>query len=586
MTQEGIYIRDPEFIAYHWESFQSTELQAVEHALAIAHGATAEDRLRSFLTLLRSKDVAAQGIAMDNYSYNQTLQRWGCENEFQPYESEILATARQQLQCPPVTPDSDPEGYTVGANHASALCVLRYLGTEADCNEVASILRTSQETYVLYLACEALGTCWEGSQIVCPDILKVLRHLIFDVDLSDSSILRVSIAAIDSLSGYQVAGAESILMEALRHENHEISAQAALVLVRWDLPQYYEQIQKFMQNWPESDNFTVFAVQQEIDEYLNPPQPVLSEEEERELHEAERKRNVERIKKAELAKYYPDGCNSYFWDFTRDLLLPDREIGNAYLRAAEVLISSDEAICLEKFHQLLSSDFIPAKCVAFDIFAFHQALRHYNFKNPFLNFSDEILAQARLQLKKEPVTSSKVFPIVGANYGSAFLALKYLGDSSDLAAIEPIIQESQDTNVLLHGWQAIRHCSGQLDILYPEIFHNTEKLLSNSTISISNSQAIRDVLELFRDCKADEAERILLGIVQGLYSAAYYVETEAALILLQHNLPKYIDIVRETIEYFVEEGSRLFSVEESYRIIQEYDQKHSAESARVGLGLQ
>ncbi len=585
MTQKEIQFRDPNFIAYHWSISQITDPHAQEYSLSATYKPTLEERREGFEVLLHSEDDAAQGIAMDSYTYSQTLLRWGIENEFQPYEAELVEVARKQLQKPPVISDcSSPRIHIIGANHASALFVLAHLGTEADCALIEPILRNSQDPTVLDLACDALRTCISGSQTVYPEILQDLRRLIFEMDVNDPEMARVITGAIKSLFDYQVAEAEPILLEALQHENYKISAFAAFALTEWNLPRYCERLQEVAQTWPEEGHYPVYEVRRKIDRYLNPPppEPVLSEEEKNRLREEQHARDIERSKKEMLARYYPDGYYAYFWKFSRDLFLPSKELGRAYSSAADILTSSDEASCLEKFQQILRSDFTPAQCVAFDIFAFHQTLERHGISNPFSDFSDEILVQARLQLQKEPVNSSQLLETVGANYASAFLALKYLGDSSDLPDIERIVKSSEDINVLFQGWQAIRHCSGQSDILYPELLSNAEKILSNNLVS---SEIKRDVLELFHEYKVDGVEEILTRVVQDSYPLVPYIKAEAAWVLLQWNLPKYIGLVRDLIHYYVWQESNLFAVEESYRMIQEYDQKYSAESAKVGSVL-
>jgi hypothetical protein len=576
--------RDPTFAAYHWSYDCITNPDLREKVENIVYGSTEEERCNTFLTFLRSDDDAAQCIALDNYCYNQTLRRWGIENEFQPYEVEIAEIARKQLQKAPITVDIIRPIY-IGANHASALFVLWHLGIEVDCGLIEPVLRTSQDSNVLALACYAIGTCLSGSQTIYPEILQNLRNLIFETNFNDPATARVCKEAIGSLFGYKVDEAETILTEALQHENYEISAGAAFVLVQWNLPRYWEQIQQFMLTWPEDGNYPVNEVRRQVDEYLNPPtpKPKLSEKEKISIKEENRKKDVENARKSELEKY-TNTFTPYFWNHMQDLALKG-QLSFAILcrKVGEILISLDSE-CVDQFHQLLSSDCIPVKCSMFEIFAFHHMLGRYGIKNPFEKFAKEVLAQARIQVVQEPITGQGYMPVVGANHASALLILKYLGDSSDLSIIEKVIHSSEDVNVLLQGWQAIRHCSGEHDVLYPELISNAEKILSVQT----NQQSKLDILELFHDYKVEGVERLLIEVAQDSYfSSGPYIRAKATLILAQWNLPKYIDIVQTVVNYYalMWKDSSLFAIEELQKMLQEYEKNNSGKVVGVDSAL-
>jgi hypothetical protein len=591
-----VMYRDASFVAYHWHIKDVDKASGLQGTvLNLAFSESQEVRRAAFLELLHSNDPAAQGIAMDQYTYNQTLRRWGIDNEFKLYEGEIVEAARALLLIPPVTAMEWNTGNDlVGANYASALHVLWFLGNEADCGLIEPILRTATHPEVLRIACNTLSTCLEGSQTLYPEILQDLQHLIFEVDLSNAELLEISQTAIYSLRGYKLKEVESILLEALQHENCTISAHAAEVLHQWNLPQYCDQIQAVMTNWPEDSSYLMRNVKEEIEIYLNPPEPEpeLTEEEERQLEEekreaAERRRRsrIKERKERNLDWHYNGGYKLYFWKELMDVYVPFRDKETAHLisRVSRVLTNFDGEEDVSKIQQLLQSDLLPARCCALDIFAFHQFLGRYGYKNPFEEYAIELLAEARLQLKALPVASAAYYA-PEANHASALLVLKYLGDISDLPAIEAIIQSSQDINVLCQAWQAVRHCSGQPNALYPELIKIAESvLLKMGAISILQ----QDVISLFSDYHVDEVEQVLLRIIKDEYEfpLGSDLKIDAAWTLLSWDVSKYVEVVRELIEYYspVKE-EQCFALSEAQNIIEKYDQEQLAQAAGIKLG--
>lgn len=577
-----VQYRDPSFIAYYWhreDVDEASDLQETVNALVFSSSQQA--RCEAFLELLHSGNPAAQGIAMDNYTYNQTLRRWGIDNEFKPCENEIADVAREQLRRLPVTALTWNKGSGLfGANYASAFLVLSFLAKEADCSLIEPLLRTLTHfahPEILDNAWQAIKTGLEGSQTLYPDILQDLRHLVFETDLSDAEMVKVAQKAVYSLWGYKLRQAEEILLEALQHENYKISAQAAEVLVYWDLPKYFEQIQAVASNWPESGEYPMRGVTRQLEEYLDPsePEPELTEEEKRQIQEERHRDNVERLKTRELEWYYPGGFQLYFWSSLRDLAISNKEMRHLVHHVSRVLMDFDGDEHIDQILQLLQSDFVPAKCAAFEIFAFHHTLGRYGVSNPFVRHSAEVLAQARLQLRQPSITShgsGLIGNIVGANHASALLVLKYLGDSSDLPAVEEMIQISQDVNVLFQGWQAIRHCSGQPDAYYPHLITNAEIILLDRRFA---SILQWDVMNLFYEYKVESVENILVRAAEheNELSLTPEIQVEAAWILLQWNLSKYIEVVRESVNYFFRaKNLQSYALSESHRMIQEYDQ--------------
>lgn len=85
--------------------------------------------LGPFLTLLRSGDQAAVGIALDTYQQADADSRFGGEPMYGEHRAEVLQAARELLRQPPSPADMSPH-MGAGANHASALNAMMNLAGE------------------------------------------------------------------------------------------------------------------------------------------------------------------------------------------------------------------------------------------------------------------------------------------------------------------------------------------------------------------------------------------------------------------------------------------------------------------------
>lgn len=125
-----------EFQTWYWRGeFGDPELRRARAALNPP--TTPEEFERGFLTLLRSDDTAARGTALDFYDRAEMTSRFVGANAFEEYEDEVFAVARGLLREPPWPGD---EHTTRGANHASALLVLRRGALDCDsADDVAAV---------------------------------------------------------------------------------------------------------------------------------------------------------------------------------------------------------------------------------------------------------------------------------------------------------------------------------------------------------------------------------------------------------------------------------------------------------------
>ncbi|MET7719068.1 hypothetical protein [Streptomyces sp. NPDC005407] len=125
-----------EFQSWYWKpEFHDEELR---EAFAATNDPTTPDEFeRGFLTLLRSGDMVACGIALDYYDRAEMTSRFVGGNPLEPHTEEVFAVARRLLGLPPRPADEVAEE---GANHASALAALRFGLEDEDADAIAGIL--------------------------------------------------------------------------------------------------------------------------------------------------------------------------------------------------------------------------------------------------------------------------------------------------------------------------------------------------------------------------------------------------------------------------------------------------------------
>jgi hypothetical protein len=227
------------FDSYHWRraTLTTPELERARELVATRHDAT------SFAILLRSDDIAAVGIAFDQYQYGEASSRWGTANPFADYRGEVVARAREVLRSPP-SPQSGRA--QAGANHASALNALSNLAEPQDAELVVQAL---EGTPVPDVRCAATATArrvLEGA--VAPDeqLISALENIVFD----DSIISEERTAALGSLAVASSAHATDVLLRAIRLPSLRLQAHAALHLLDRDGGAHRATVEGVATQWP------------------------------------------------------------------------------------------------------------------------------------------------------------------------------------------------------------------------------------------------------------------------------------------------------------------------------------------------
>ncbi|MGO4422868.1 hypothetical protein AB4Z54_30245, partial [Streptomyces sp. MCAF7] len=141
-----------EFQSWYWKrEFRDEELR--EAFAATNDPTTSEAFEQGFLTLLRSGDTVACGIALDYYDRAEMTSRYVGGNPLEPHAEEVFAVARRLLAQPPRPGDGVAKE---GANHASALAALTRGGLEdRDADAIAGVLARMPEVNLLERALDA-----------------------------------------------------------------------------------------------------------------------------------------------------------------------------------------------------------------------------------------------------------------------------------------------------------------------------------------------------------------------------------------------------------------------------------------------
>jgi hypothetical protein len=243
------YRANRKFRAYFWKHIELPETELRTALLSIMADNTEERKLEAFQQLLTSDYASAQGVAFDQFAYAEVQVNRGAENLFRECSEQVLSKARAQLISEPVTAVNEDKKIIVGANHASALAVLQFIGQEEDIPSIEQILRTSKDANVLYGACDALEHCLRQSDDTHREIVEILRPIIFDENANPS----VREQAILVFLEYYFPEAEPMLVQAAQQCTLIIAAQAAWVLGIWNFEKYRSLLAEISLHWSEEE---------------------------------------------------------------------------------------------------------------------------------------------------------------------------------------------------------------------------------------------------------------------------------------------------------------------------------------------
>ncbi|MEU6786619.1 hypothetical protein ABZ912_46125 [Nonomuraea angiospora] len=236
--------------SYYWTRprFSDERLTSACEALQADVAETWSGPISPFLTLLRSGDQVAVGIALDVYQRSGALSRLGGAPLYGEHQAEILEAARELLRQPPSSADLSPQA-GAGANHASALNVMMNLAEQQDCDLIADALERTTNPTVVEAAAGAAGAAFfhtEGSPH-----LRLLALVAAYIDDADHP-LQLRVRMLSALGDCQAPEATAYLLRALHQPEVEIQVQAAVGLTDGDrLEAHRELLERVAASWPD-----------------------------------------------------------------------------------------------------------------------------------------------------------------------------------------------------------------------------------------------------------------------------------------------------------------------------------------------
>ncbi|MGH2906819.1 MAG: hypothetical protein ACRDKI_08615 [Solirubrobacterales bacterium] len=227
------------FDSYYWRSsrLSTPELERARVLVATAHDRT------SFALLLRSNDMAAVGIAFDQYHYADASSRHGSATPFGEYCSEVAARAREVLRQPP---SDSAGGIEAGANHASALGALANLAEPEDAELIVQVFRRAAPSNLRFAAALAARSVLENSISPNEQLISELEKVVFD----ESTASEERRAALAALGRARSEFATDALLRVLHVSDPSLQASSALHLLDRDLPKYRTQVEEIARTWP------------------------------------------------------------------------------------------------------------------------------------------------------------------------------------------------------------------------------------------------------------------------------------------------------------------------------------------------
>ncbi|GAA0911383.1 hypothetical protein [Nonomuraea longicatena] len=228
----GFYAREVRerlagFHSVYWTSARLDDPRLRRAHEELMFPADDEGCLQAFLTLLRSGDTVAVGIALDHYRASEGL-RWTLldESAAERHLPEVLGRARAVLRRPPSPAALNPE-YGVGADHLSALDTIgvRHAGP-GDAGLVAHLIRSAATDSIrgeaVWMAYGVLGAA------KAPEVVAALRDLLFDPDPRWTGVRDRAVRVLAEKLGPE---ADEILLRLVRGDNRAAQGCAVYHLV-------------------------------------------------------------------------------------------------------------------------------------------------------------------------------------------------------------------------------------------------------------------------------------------------------------------------------------------------------------------
>lgn len=243
------------FDSYHWQNavLDDPDLQAARNRLGRSPGG--EEGVRSFLTLLRSSEEAARGIALDYYHYAASQERYGSPNPFSGFRSEVLEAARNILRAP-ARPARESGGDFDGAEHASALVALANEATEQDSGLVVDALRKASSFDTVSAALQAAGRIMRWSDPPPDNLVSSILLIVHDEDLD----LDERLEALQALARGKTPETLRELARVAEFRDPVLQVTATHALAFHDLETYRSFVEERFASWPDDSPYPASEV--------------------------------------------------------------------------------------------------------------------------------------------------------------------------------------------------------------------------------------------------------------------------------------------------------------------------------------
>ena len=536
-----------------------------------------QTRQEYFLVLLRSDNLIARGYALDLFYFYESIAEKPEDNPFHGCLPEVLAQARTQLQQPPDKLNAKKYPFVVGANHASAFLILSVVGTVSDLDLIEPILNSSDDLNVIYTGCLAAIHCIETTidvhpSQVFPKFVSIFRKYLF----KEFTVRYNEYSEEDRLEWEAKSKVRSVVREKLENRfrcyywNPEdiidpLLGQAYILLVYSSnrnvlLSCYYQLLTSdepvaigialdrysYSQKQSTDNLYAVYASETlEIAraQLLQPPIICTTNKEQTVIGASYDSallaiKCLEQQEDTATTRSKTDNSSevvvsmsaneSYYWSPLKidEQLYPEER--NAFIgMVCKFKLGEDPK---PDFSVLLNSDNPTAKGYALDRFYYYQCRARKPEDNPFYECLPEVLAQAREQLQQPPVESDTpanlkpafiefdkpviLKPVMGANHASAFLILSFFGTASDLDLIEPILNSSEDLDVIYTGCSAAIHCLSTT-------INDSPRLVFPKLVSILRKYMFDDSC-LYLDLKSSEFLNEIEPLIDNVFYRYYH----------------------------------------------------------------
>ena len=242
------------FRCYYWNPLDIIDPLLGQAYILLVYSSKTEVLLSCYYQLLTSDEPAAIGIALDRYSHTQKQTRFGGDNLYLLYRTETQQLAREQLQQPPIVCIAWNGQTVVGANYASALSAMMFLGEEQDIATIRNIVSNSSDIAVVSTGCCALSFIYHRLELAYDEeLLETFSTIIFNSSLS----ITARSSVFDPLGGGFSSQSNPIFEEWLLSIIQsplpsQILNKAASIVTNY-FPQYTELVTQLSQTWEETE---------------------------------------------------------------------------------------------------------------------------------------------------------------------------------------------------------------------------------------------------------------------------------------------------------------------------------------------